>query len=284
MSLGELDGAIDDETRALELGSGGVPAFSLRAYARQWSGDRDGALRDVEEALRLDPPASVALALRGKVAALEQMALDSNPAAVREELLAQNARRAGNAGGEVEHSARFAELAPGLARAHCAHAEALCMAGRPDEAIAAATSALAIAPADGACLATHAFARAYSDPRGALEEVERSIALAPVFGFHARARIHQIQKDNAAALADLDESLARYPTNPAALLERGAVRANRNDLVGANADFTQALELIPGCADAYRLRAIVRRSAGDERARFDQGIYEHLQREDARRR
>ena len=284
-SLGDSDGAIEDATHALELVGGSVPALALRAFARQRVGDGEGAVRDLEEALRIDPAARGAPAFRAKLGLLEFVARDSSPAALHEELLALDARRAARPADEVDHTARFAELAPRLPRARRAHAEALAMAGRFDEAIAAATSALALAPEDGECFAARALARALADPRGALEDAERSIARTPASGYLARARVHEIQKDSAAALADLDACLALEPLNAAALLERGAIRGDRKDLDGAIADFSQVLELWPGCVDAYRLRALVRGWRGDQTgARFDLAILERLQRQGTPRR
>jgi tetratricopeptide (TPR) repeat protein/predicted Ser/Thr protein kinase len=275
--LTDFDEAIVEATHALALVKGNVTALRVRAFARQQIGDGEGAMRDIEEALETDPTGRGAPSLRSNLALLEGLSRDSTPAAFHEELLALSAQRAARHEDRVKHAARFAELAPRLPRAHCEHAEALCLVGRFEEAIAATTSAIALAPDDGAVLATRALARCRSDPGGALEDADRSIALTPVAGYLARARIHMVQKNVAAALADFDRSLELEPSDPAALLERAALRGDAKDLDGANADLSRVLDLWPGNVEAYRVRALVRGWGGDLKGqRLDQGLLDRL--------
>ena len=68
-----------------------------------------------------------------------------------------------------------------------------------------------------------------------------------------------------AAALGLRESAPAPPARPSAreLVERAIEKAERNDLDGANADATRAIELDPGLATAWRIRGTARGKKGD---------------------
>lgn len=60
-----------------------------------------------------------------------------------------------------------------------------------------------------------------------------------------QAKLATLDGDVASALAKLDEALALDPANSTALVRRGELRDTRNELIGAEADYRQALSIQP---------------------------------------
>lgn len=153
--------------------------------------------------------------------------------------------------GEPERAAELLEelgrtaLAPVDARAALlAQAGQLwLLAGRPDRAYAAATLGLAARPGDPDLLADRAIAAASQNRyEEAIEDLSRVIDLRPrraePLVLRASAWRHSGQPGLAAD--DLARALALDPANPEALLERGLLRRDQRDLVGARADWEAA--------------------------------------------
>ena len=67
---GDIDGAIADYTRALELEPNDAAVFFGRGAARQKKNDLEGALADYTKAIELDPSHALAHASRGVVKVL----------------------------------------------------------------------------------------------------------------------------------------------------------------------------------------------------------------------
>jgi tetratricopeptide (TPR) repeat protein len=64
---GDLDGAIADLSRSIDLNPAFSKAYSSRGVARRDKGDLDGALGDYTKAIELDPRSAVAFSNRGVV-------------------------------------------------------------------------------------------------------------------------------------------------------------------------------------------------------------------------
>src|SRR3989344_6946387 len=62
---GDLNGAIADYNRALELDPRHANAYINRGYAKQVRGDHDGAITDYNRALKFDPQYALAYNNRG---------------------------------------------------------------------------------------------------------------------------------------------------------------------------------------------------------------------------
>jgi tetratricopeptide (TPR) repeat protein len=78
-----------------------------------------------------------------------------------------------------------------------------------------------------------------------------------------RARPEFPNHRGAACHADFDRALELNPGCTEAYNHRGAVRQARGDLAGALADFDRALELNPGYGQAYHNRGAARQARGD---------------------
>lgn len=79
---GDLEGAIADYNRALELNPRYAPAYNNRASAKHDTGDLDGAIADLNRALELDPRDAAAYsnraAAKGKKGDLDGAIADLN--------------------------------------------------------------------------------------------------------------------------------------------------------------------------------------------------------------
>ena len=106
--------------------------------------------------------------------------------------------------------------------------------------------------------------REQGDLAGAIAEYDRALALgAPLAAsiHNNRSVAHQARGELALALADMDRAIALAPS-AAAYTNRGLLR-DAQDRAGAIADFGEAIRLAPDAPDAWRLRGIARRRAGD---------------------
>jgi len=109
-----------------------------------------------------------------------------------------------------------------------------------------------------------------SDNRRALELMDRAIARRPKADYLVmRAMLHQSLKQPDAALADYSGAIALKKDEPDAEIPRATLHLNRALLHGdagrfaeADADFSEALRLVPEFVEALLQRARIRRRAG----------------------
>jgi len=80
--------------------------------------------------------------------------------------------------------------------------------------------------------------------------------------YYNRALIRKAQRDDDAAMADLDRALRLDPTSAAALVERGKILAQRKQFTAALADFTAALKHGANPAEAHEQTARVQLAQG----------------------
>lgn len=136
--------------------------------------------------------------------------------------------------------------------------QAWLLANRPAEAKAAFDAALAFKHDDPDLLIDRAqtFAEAgrYWD---AIDDLNRAIELAPTRAdaliFRASA-YRRVQDGLDLAQQDIEQALKIAPDAPAALLERGNIRALKGDLAGAKADWLRVEKVAPRTADAVAAR------------------------------
>jgi tetratricopeptide (TPR) repeat protein len=134
----------------------------------------------------------------------------------------------------------------GLARERLAAARSELAGGRPDPALADATLAVELAPALApAWLARAEAKRALADDRGAIEDATRALALDPTAApaWRCRGIARTRAGDAKQALADLDRSLASDRSDVEARLAHGTAEQSTGDLDAAVADFEAAVAL-----------------------------------------
>ncbi len=155
----------------------------------------------------------------------------------------------------AEAAARFEALAqnatarPRIRAALLGHAGQAWLMGRdPDQAAAALTRAITLAPDDAALLVDRA--QAQFDLRryqGAVADLDAAVAMDPdlVDAYVFRASAHRRLDDLDAAEADADKALSLDTTHPEARLERGMIHKLRGDKVAARRDWLTLITVAP---------------------------------------
>ena len=226
---GDLSRARQDHDRAVGLAPTEFQAWRERAITRAEQGDLLGGLQDLEQA-RTQAPSD------------EQGALDQLRERVTQRLL----------------QAELPAAPPAArARALCARAEARTLGGDARGARADVEEALRLDPDLAPARVVRARLRwsIDHDPLGALEDLERAIALGDLEALIDRAALRMDRGDPRAALSDLDLALQRGPRQWRAALLRGAAKGLLGDAAGARADLDRALSLAPGRPEVLRTRA-----------------------------
>ena len=220
---GDVDSALADYNEAIRIDPRYVFAYNNRGNVRHAMNDPAGALADYNEAIRLDPRYAHAYNGRGNMRSDQgdrAGAMADYNEAIRVDL-------------------REAEAYNG--RGNLRRAEGNLAAARADY-----DAALNINAREPTILANRCVNRFRQDDAGAMADCEAAIAFAAAtngWPHAARAGLHLLQGNPAAAETDLTEALRRAPRNPYARQLRAILRAKRGDAAGAAAD-TQAARAI----------------------------------------
>ena len=194
---GDLDGAIADYSRALELDPKNVYAYNNRGLTKQSKGDVDGAIADYNRTLELDPKNAYAYNNRG---------------------LAKDAK--GDYDGAIADCNRAIELDSKYAKSYRNRGVAKEAKGDVDGAIADYNRAIELDPKYADAYNNRASARqAKGDPDSAIADYNRVIELVPKYAdaYNNRALANALLRNWADALAgyrrfcELSESGQDYP-------------------------------------------------------------------------
>ncbi|MBI4612590.1 MAG: tetratricopeptide repeat protein [Planctomycetes bacterium] len=196
-AMGDLEGAIADYTRAAEIGPARAAIYLNRGAALAARGDSRRAIEDYDRAIEIDPGYAAAYTNRGNARA-----------------------NLGDAAGALEDFGRAIELDPGLSIAYVNRGAIRAEAGDLDGAIEDFTVAIEI------------------DPRSSSAHANRGLA-------------RQEKGDLAGALEDLDRAIELDPRNPNFPFNRGIALESMEDYAGALEEFTRAAELDPRFAEAH---------------------------------
>ena len=241
---GDLDGAIVDATRAIELDPTLVSAWLNRGVARDMKDDAERAIADETRAIELDPTLALAWAVRGHARA-----------------------ERGDQPGAIEDSTRAIELDPTLAFGWATRAIAREHSNDPDGAIADCTHAIELDPGKLAwAWGVRATARERKgDLEGAIEDCTRAVEIDPKLGqaWTVRGLARQDRGDREGAIADFTRAIELDARLARAWAYRGTARADSGDLDGAIADCTRAIEADPGFVLAWGNRGVARGQKGD---------------------
>jgi tetratricopeptide (TPR) repeat protein/tRNA A-37 threonylcarbamoyl transferase component Bud32 len=296
---GIASAAPEDQRRAheaaLALEPGHVHARFGRGFACLALGNADDAERDFEAVVRQVP--SIA----------EAWVNLANARCRRGELLARRGRRRDASEvwrRGVEACSEAVRLDAGLVDAYVNRSGLHWQLGDVVAARRDCDEALRLAPDSFEARVNRAASRlALDDPRGALEDADEAVRVRPsADAFLQRGEVLERLERSDAALADYDAVLREQPGHRAALLHRSrllwtvgrrkealadadaavaldpqdvvarlrrAISRNPEDPDGALADATAAVDLDPRSADAYWIRAGIRRLRGDARGAAD---------------
>src|SRR5436305_1148236 len=232
---GDIDGAIADFTRAIELDPKYGTAYNNRGLAKKNKGDLDGAVADCTRAIEVDPKDAGGYGNRG---------------------IAKQAQ--GDLSGAIADYTRAIELDPKYALAYYNRGVAKWGKGDVDGAIADYTRAIELDPKFTHTYYNRGVAKgAKGDIDGAIADYTRAIELDPkdARAYNDRGVAKQAKGDLDGAIADCTRVIELNPKNANAYNNRGSFKGIKGDVVGAIADVNRAIELDPKLAPAYYNRA-----------------------------
>ncbi len=264
---GDLDGALTDYDRALELDPEHAGAWRGRGILRSRRGEREAAIADLEQATRIAPGPS---ALRDLGDVLRDGGrLDAAIAAYgraidADELLGaawagrgEARRRAGDLDGALRDLTRAVDLAPAVAATWVARGRVLRERGDGEAAIADLNRAIEVDPGHAPAWHARGLARFDADDiEGAIADQSQAIELDASAAAHwrERGRARAAAHDPDRAVVDLGRALELDPEDAIAWIARGRARQDLGDIEGSYADLTRAVELAPESARAWSAR------------------------------
>ncbi len=276
-ATGDLEGAIADCTKALELDPGYREALGNRGAVRRESGDLDGAIADYQKALALDPRYPALWNLLGnahhgkgdldRAVADYTKALELDPGLA----LTWNYRgivrsNKGDLAGALSDFTRAVELDAHLAAAWHGRGQTRLRIGDLDGTIDDCTKAIELEPRLAPAWNDRAEARRQTgDLDGAMADTTKALELDPrlAVAWLNRGEMRRVKQDLEGALKDFTKAVELDPRSTVAWARRGFARWSTRDREGAIADYTKALELDPRCIDAWVDRGIARQDKGD---------------------
>ena len=212
--------------------------YVARAVIRSERNDRDGALRDVEEALQLDPQNVEALVYKARNLP------PTDAIALCEQAL---------------------KLDPGYSKAYLVLGNGYYQTGQLKQALDCTLRAVAQDPDNP----THHLNAGFyyhrdGQPEAALEHYNIAARLNPMDAliYTNRAAVYLGLDKYSEAAADLSRAIDLDPLRVEAWLNRGIARMENGDVFGALEDVNRALELIPGYAWGVNFRSIVYQKMG----------------------
>jgi len=277
LNLGNLDAAIADLNKALEINPELALAYSNRGGAYLTLGNLDAAMADLNKALEINPELALAYSNRGgaylNLGNYEAAMADFNKAL---EINPELAEAYGNRGGAYNDLGNLdaamadfnkaLEINPELAEAYGNRGLAYNNLGNLDAAMADFNKALEINPELALAYLNRGLAynnlgnldAAMADFNKALE-INPELALA----YNNRGVTYNNLGNYEAAMADFNKALEINPELAEAYLNRGAAYLNLGNLDAAMADFNKALEINPELALAYNNRGLAHKNLGN---------------------
>ncbi len=250
LALKDLDGALAEFDRALELDPSSIQAVGGRGTALLRRGDFEGALDALDEALALDPRRFECWVNRGVIRA-----------------------RLGELEGARLDFVRAVQLEPLDPRGWTGLAWVASDRGDHRSALVLADKAIEVGPRESAGWVGRARAlRSQGKYAEAIADAGRAIDLDPLdeWAWQERAYARHVSKDLQGAIADYDRTIELVPTAVFAWLQRGRARfglvdsrGRYLDADGAIADVGRAIELDPDDGNKWANRGRMRFRTGD---------------------
>ena len=283
LGLGRYDDAVAALTEALAVrGLDDLPTLLARAQANMGARNNKEATTDADHILALDPTSETALLVRAwaraysgnadGAAADYATALAAHPQdpAIYRARAAFYLQQRGQKAAAVADLKQALTLAPQdaglwveLGNAYLTYEEN--KPSQADEALAAYDQAVKVDPklADAYYQRARVYRDAKSDSARALADVNQAIATGPATAamYYLRAQIEQSLGNGAAELADLDKAVEVDPKNPDPYMWRLEAYLGRQQYDRALADISHAIDLDPN-VNRYVIRSTLQVALG----------------------
>ena len=230
-AAGDLDGAIADYDRAIQIDPKAAAIYNNRGLAKQAKGDLDAAIADFNRAIQLNPKDTIAYSNRG------------------------NAKRdKGDLDGAILDYNRAIRLDPKYAYAYYNRGLAKKQKSDLDGAIADYNRVIEL---------DRKFAKAYCDRGvakrrkgdldGAISDYDRTVELDPKYAiaYFNRGNAKDDRGDLEGAIADYNHGIELNPKNSKAYVSRAEFHAKKKEYDAAVSDTLRAIELDPKNGDYY---------------------------------
>jgi tetratricopeptide (TPR) repeat protein/S1-C subfamily serine protease len=214
--LGDKQGAIDDYNQAIKINPNDAQAYYNRGVVRDDLGDKQGAIDDYNLAIKINPNYALAYYNRG---------------IVRNEL--------GDKPGAIDDYTQAIKFNPNDANAY---------------------------------IGRGVVRNELGDKQGAIDDYNLAIKFNPndALAYYNRGLVRDELGDKQGAIADYNLAIKFNPNDADAYYNRGVVRDDLGDKPGAIDDFNQAIKINPNYAQAYVGRGYVYYQLGDrQKARED---------------
>ncbi len=241
---GDKQAAIDNYNQAIKINPNYAEAYNNRGNVRNDLGDKQAAIDDYNQAIKINPNDALAYNNRGLV---------------REDL--------GDKQGAIDDYNQAIKMNPNLAGAYYNRGFARYDLGDKQAAIQDYNQALKINPNHAQAYINRGIARYDSgDKQGAIADYNQAIKINPNddYAYYNRGNARSNLGDKQAAINDYNQALKINPNYAQAYNNRGIARSALGDKQAAIQDYNQAIKINPNNALAYNNRGNARSALGDK--------------------
>jgi protein O-mannosyl-transferase len=244
LDLGDKQGAIKDYDKAIEINPNYLYAINNRGRAKLEAGDKTGALKDYSKSIEINPHDARPFNNRG----LMKLELDDKL-------------------GAIQDFNKAIEINPNYAQAFGNRGNAKASLGYMRGAILDYNKAIYINPKE-----SHAYIlrgnskNALGDKQGAINDFNKAIDLNPNDGetYYSRGNAKASLGDIRGAIEDFNKAIELNPLNTKSFNNRGNAKAYLGNIEGALKDFNRAIEINSHNAEAINNRGNARYYLGDK--------------------
>lgn len=252
---GDIDGAVEDFTKAIEASKGImlVVSYNNRANARMRRRDWAGAIADYTTTIDLQLGKGTQADQKDDSKAESVVIGPPIEMAYLNRGIARQA--AGEFDGAIADYNSALEALPRFAEAYYNRAIAFQSKGDSQAAIKDYSTALELSPRFGDAYVNRGQTKqARHDLEGAIADYNAALEINPddVGVYYARGTAYQEKKDLDAALADYSKVIQLEPSNAQAFANRAVIETLQGKQIEADQDFEQAFKLLPGLKEQYK--------------------------------